>query len=68
MLGGLGAVAFVKTWHGEKCVQLGWHRWARLEWKVTGGRGTVWGRGTVRGRGRTGPPMTFDHVGFCFML
>lgn len=63
MLGGLGAVAFVKTWRGEKCIQLG-----AAQVGEVGIEGDGSGRATVRGRGRTGPPVAFDHVDFCFML
>lgn len=56
-------MAFVKTWRGEKCIQLG-----AAQVGEVGIEGDGSGRATVRGRGRTGPPVAFDHVDFCFML
>lgn len=45
MLGGLGAVAFVKMWCGEKCIQFG-----EAQVGEVGVEGNRWGRGTAWGR------------------
>lgn len=45
MLGGLGAVAFVKTWRGKKCVHLGVAQVGEV------GMEGDWGAGTLSGEG-----------------